>query len=77
MRVKKLRKIANSLKERMTPKTHNKNVITRPNFDLVNEMSDTDSSVTTGEDDDSVGWRSLPKIIESSDEGDTCDSDST
>ena len=44
---------------------------------MVNEIQvdQTDSSMTAGEDDDSVGWRSLPEILESSDEGDTCNSD--
>ena len=49
-------------------KNKKKDEITKPDSDLVNEIqiSDTDSSLTTGENDDSVEWRSLPEILESS-----------
>ena len=38
-------------------------------------MSDTDSSMTIGEEDDYVGWKSLSQILESPDKDDTCDFD--
>ena len=69
------KKKTNSLKERMT---HNKiNVTTKPDSNLVHQIqvSDTDSSVTMGNDDDSIGLRSLSEILELSDDGNTCDSD--
>ena len=54
-------------------------MLNQHDFDSVNEkqVSDTDSSMTIGGSNDSVGWRSLQEILESSDKGDTCDSDDT
>ena len=54
-----------------------KKVTTKPDSNLVNEIqvSDTDSNMAIGEDDDFVGWRSLPEILGSSNEGNTFDSD--
>ena len=53
-----------------------KNEITKPNSDLLNkiQVSDADSSLTIGEDNGSVGWRSLPEILQSSDKCKTSDS---
>ena len=55
--------------------TNKKNVTIKSGSYLVNEIqvSDTDSSMTIGEEDDTVGWWGLPEILELTDEADLCD----
>ena len=52
-------------------------MVTKPDSYTVHEIqvSDTDSNMIMGEDDDSIVWESLPGILQLSDEGDTCISD--
>ena len=50
---------------------------TKPDSDTVNEIhvSDADSIMTIGEDDESIGSRNLSDILESSGMDDICGSD--
>ena len=69
-------KITNSIKEKMMPKMK-KNKITKLDSDSVNkiQVSVTDSSSTIGEDH--VVWENLLALLESSDKGETSDSNDT
>ena len=54
--------------------SNKKNAMTKPDFNTVNEIQICYRlKIMIGED--SIGWRNLPGILESSDEGDTCNSD--
>ena len=67
IRIKKLRKI-NKLPERKDDtKNNKKNTTTKPDSDSVIELqaSNRDSIMAIEEDNDSVGLRSLPKILKS------------
>ena len=61
-------------KRKSDPCNSKKNMTSKT--DLVTEIQVCDFDTSTEiEDNDSVGWRSLPEIVSSSEDSDTCDTD--